>query len=161
RHVLPVAPARYEALPIPLAEGSWLVSVGAWVVRLRLELAARPAAEPPGPDDGQQVTTRAGTNVRRGSGAGEDAGARGPAAGGWQRDAEDAGGSRLGPPLLSLLPRPADTGPGATASCRRVRYRPKLSNSPFCTPPRKACHSSGVNARIASSGCLLLRTPTP
>jgi hypothetical protein len=76
RHVLPVAPARYEALPIPLAEGSWLVSVGAWVVRLRLELAARPAAEPPVPDDGRQVTTRAGTIVRRGSGAGEDAVAR-------------------------------------------------------------------------------------
>ena len=42
RHVLPVAPARYEALPVPLAEGSWLVSVGPWVVRLRLEVAARP-----------------------------------------------------------------------------------------------------------------------
>ena len=31
-HVLPVAPARYEALPVTLAEGSWLVSVGRWVV---------------------------------------------------------------------------------------------------------------------------------
>ena len=28
RHVLPVAPAHYEALPVTLAEGSWLVSVG-------------------------------------------------------------------------------------------------------------------------------------
>ena len=34
--VLPVAPARYEALPVVLAEGSWLVSVGTWVLRLRL-----------------------------------------------------------------------------------------------------------------------------
>src|SRR4029077_15029909 len=41
RHVLPVAPARYEALPVPLAEGPWLVSVGPWVVRLGLQ-GARP-----------------------------------------------------------------------------------------------------------------------
>jgi len=76
RHVLPVAPARYEALPVTLAEGSWLVSVGRWVVRLRLDLAASPPAEPPAPDDGKQVTTRAGTIVRRGGGPGEDAVAR-------------------------------------------------------------------------------------
>ena len=41
--VLPVAPARYEALPVVLAEGSWLVSVGTWVLRLRLDVPARPA----------------------------------------------------------------------------------------------------------------------
>jgi hypothetical protein len=76
RHVLPVAPARYEALPVTLAEGSWLVSVGRWVVRLRLEVVASALAEPPVPDDGKQVTTRAGTIVRRGSGPGEDAVAR-------------------------------------------------------------------------------------
>ena len=76
RHVLPVAPARYEALPVTLAEGSWLVSVGRWVVRLRLDVAARPPAEPPVPDDGKQLTTRAGTIVRRGSEPGEDAVAR-------------------------------------------------------------------------------------
>lgn len=47
RHVLPVAPARYEALPITLEEGSWLLSVGPWVLGLRLEpsrRAARPSA---------------------------------------------------------------------------------------------------------------------
>ena len=76
RHVLPVAPARYEALPVTLAEGSWLVSVGRWVLRLRLDLAASPPAEPPAPDDGKQVTTRAGTIVRRGGEPGEDAVAR-------------------------------------------------------------------------------------
>ena len=75
-HVLPVAPARYEALPVILAEGSWLVSVGRWVLRLRLELAARPPAEPPLPDGGKQVTTRAATIVRRGSEPAEDAAAR-------------------------------------------------------------------------------------
>jgi hypothetical protein len=73
RHVLPVAPTRYEALPVPLAEGSWLVSVGPWVLRLRLEVSGRRPAEPPVPADGQQLTTRAGTIVRRGSEPGEDA----------------------------------------------------------------------------------------
>ena len=42
-HVLPMAPERYEALPVVLARGSWLVSVGAWVLRLRLDVPARPA----------------------------------------------------------------------------------------------------------------------
>src|SRR5208283_5907356 len=37
RHVLPVAPARYEALPVVLEEGAWLVSVASWVLRLRLD----------------------------------------------------------------------------------------------------------------------------
>jgi hypothetical protein len=76
RHVLPVAPTRYEALPVPLAEGSWLVSVGPWVLRLRLEVSGRRPAEPPVPADGQQLTTRAGTIMRRGSEPGEDAVAR-------------------------------------------------------------------------------------
>lgn len=76
RHVLPVAPTRYEALPVPLAEGSWLVSVGPWVLRLRLEVSSHRPAEPLVPVDGQQLTTRAGTIVRRGSEPGEDAVAR-------------------------------------------------------------------------------------
>ena len=76
RHVLPVAPTRYEALPVPLAEGSWLVSVGPWVLRLRLEMSGHRPAEPPAPSDGQQLTTRAGTIMRRGSEPGEDAVAR-------------------------------------------------------------------------------------
>jgi hypothetical protein len=76
RHVLPVAPTRYEALPVPLAEGSWLVSVGPWVLRLRLDEASRRPAEPPVPADGKQLTTRAGTIVRRGSEPGADAVAR-------------------------------------------------------------------------------------
>jgi hypothetical protein len=76
RHVLPVAPTRYEALPVPLAEGSWLVSVGPWVLRLRLDEASRRPADPPVPADGKQLTTRAGTIVRRGSEPGEDAVAR-------------------------------------------------------------------------------------
>jgi hypothetical protein len=76
RHVLPVAPAHYEALPIALPEGSWLVSVGSWVVRLRLELPAGAAARQAAPDSEKQLTTRAGTIMRRGSTPGEDAVAR-------------------------------------------------------------------------------------
>ncbi len=41
-HVLPAAPEHYEALPFGLGEGTWLVSVGSWVVRLRLERTRRP-----------------------------------------------------------------------------------------------------------------------
>ena len=36
---------------------------------------------------------------------------------------------------------------------------PKPSNSPFLTPPRKACHSSEVNLRTGPAEFLLLRTP--
>ena len=76
RHVLPAAPARYEALPVILTEGSWLVSVGAWVLRLRLDAPAGPRADPAVPADGKQATTRAATIVRRSSEPGEDAVAR-------------------------------------------------------------------------------------
>ena len=41
RHVLPVAAARYEALAVALEEGEWLVSVGAWVLPLRLDVTDR------------------------------------------------------------------------------------------------------------------------
>ncbi len=71
-----MAPARYEALPVVLAEGSWLVSVGTWVLRLRLDRPTRPRAAPAAPDGEKQLTTRAGTIMRRGSVAGEDAVAR-------------------------------------------------------------------------------------
>jgi hypothetical protein len=33
RHVLPMAPAAYETLPVRLEDGSWLVSVGKWSCR--------------------------------------------------------------------------------------------------------------------------------
>jgi hypothetical protein len=74
-HVLPVAPARYEALPVTLAEGSWLVSVGARVVRLRLELPVRPLS---GANPSLPVgeTTKAGTIVQREGAPGEEAVAR-------------------------------------------------------------------------------------
>ena len=75
-HVLPVAPARYEALPVALAEGSWLVSVGAWVLPLRLDTSARTHADPVVPDAEKTPTTQAGTMVRRVADPGEGAVAR-------------------------------------------------------------------------------------
>jgi hypothetical protein len=71
--VLPVAPARYEALPVVLAEGSWLVSVGNWVLPLRLDVSARPRADLAAPDGDKQPATRAGKITLRGSPPGEDA----------------------------------------------------------------------------------------
>jgi hypothetical protein len=49
RHVLPAAPAQhYETLPVVLEGGTWLVSVGTWVLALRLTAGQRFEDEPPG-----------------------------------------------------------------------------------------------------------------
>lgn len=76
QHVLPVAPAQhYETLPVVLEEGAWLISVGHWVLPIRLEApvpaAGAPATGTPGGRDqpptqeGQVRTT--GSPVRRGA----------------------------------------------------------------------------------------------
>jgi hypothetical protein len=67
RHVLPVAPARYEAQALVLEEGPWLLSIGGWVLGLRLERAqdAPPAAgsdQPP-----TQTGSAAPARARQGS----------------------------------------------------------------------------------------------
>jgi hypothetical protein len=80
RHVLPVAPAQYEALPIVLEPGTWLVSVAAWVLPLRLEVPAqRPAPDPRpgGPQDRPGPVTQ---NARVGPVQGRSHPARGEAA---------------------------------------------------------------------------------
>jgi hypothetical protein len=75
-HVLPVAPAHYEALPVVLEPGSWLVSVGGWVLPLRLDEAARPRDERTPPRIDRQPATRDG-RVRAGAGdSAPDAAAR-------------------------------------------------------------------------------------
>ena len=74
--VLPVATASYEPLPVTLEEGLWLVSVGAWVVRLRLDMPVRPHADPAAPRGEVGLTTRAGEIVRRDGRPGQDAVAR-------------------------------------------------------------------------------------
>jgi hypothetical protein len=60
KHVLPVAPARYEALPVVLEAGTWVVSVGTWVLPLRLDAPARQLAEPAQLRTDKQPPTRDG-----------------------------------------------------------------------------------------------------
>jgi hypothetical protein len=59
RHVLPVAPAQhYETLPVVLEDGAWLVSVGTWVLPLRLEAPARRGPGPTAPQGSEQPPTQ-------------------------------------------------------------------------------------------------------
>ncbi len=73
-----MAPAHYEALPVVLEPGAWLVSVGTWVLALRLDVPARPRAQP-APQHDQQPPTQDGKVLanaswaRRGSPPREDA----------------------------------------------------------------------------------------
>jgi hypothetical protein len=67
RYVLPVAPASYEARPVVLEEGQWLVSVASWVLCLRLETQAAAGTDPAEPDDDKAATTQAA--LVRGSGS--------------------------------------------------------------------------------------------
>jgi hypothetical protein len=60
KHVLPVAPARYEALAVVLEAGPWLVSVGDWVLPIRLDAPARQLARPDVPRADKQPPTRDG-----------------------------------------------------------------------------------------------------
>lgn len=59
RHVLPVAPAHYEAQPVVLEEGAWLVSINTWVLPVRLDVPARPRAQPAAPRSDKQPATQA------------------------------------------------------------------------------------------------------
>jgi hypothetical protein len=70
RHVLPVAPESYEARPVVLDQGLWVVSVAAWVLRLRLDMPSEADVDADDPDDDQEVVTRANESVRRGPAAG-------------------------------------------------------------------------------------------
>ena len=70
RHVLPVAPAQhYETLPVVLEQGEWLVSVGTWVLPLRLEAVSRdPAPASRGkeqPPTQEEESRTVGSAVRR------------------------------------------------------------------------------------------------
>ena len=68
QHVLPMAPAHYEALPVVLEEGSWLISVGTWVLPLRLETPARVRAKPTAPNREGQPATQDGRVLARAAG---------------------------------------------------------------------------------------------
>jgi hypothetical protein len=67
RHVLPVAPESYEARPVVLDQGLWVVSVAAWVLRLRLDLPTEADVDAADTGGDQQPVTRANEPVRRGA----------------------------------------------------------------------------------------------
>jgi hypothetical protein len=68
-HVLPAAPAHYEALPVVLEEGRWLVSVGSWVLPLRLDGPSGPRGRQAAPPGDEQPRTRDSTVLRNASAA--------------------------------------------------------------------------------------------
>src|SRR5262249_61672192 len=93
----------------------------------------------------------------------------GPAAGWASAQAGTRAALSCGSPGPSGLLSSAGRGAGTPRDRRRPLpddrsassgpYLPKLSNSPFLTPPRKACHSSDVNLRTGPAEFLLFRTP--
>ena len=69
RHVLPPAPARYEVQPVVLEAGSWLLSVGNWVLRLRLDVPGPPGTARAGrPGHSGREGARQRVRARRGGG---------------------------------------------------------------------------------------------
>ena len=69
RHVLPIARESYEARPVVLDQGLWLVSVAAWVLRLRLDLPTEARVDAADTGGDQQPVTQANENVRPGPAA--------------------------------------------------------------------------------------------
>jgi hypothetical protein len=70
RHVLPVAPESYEARPVVLDQGLWVVNVAAWVLRLRLDMPAKAGVEAAAPAGDEEMVTLANESVRWGAAAG-------------------------------------------------------------------------------------------
>ena len=69
-HVLPAAPESYEARPVVLDQGLWVVSVAAWVLRLRLDMPTEAGVDAADTGGDQEAVTRANETVRRGAVAG-------------------------------------------------------------------------------------------
>ena len=67
RHVLPPAPESYEARPVVLDQGLWVVSVADWVLRLRLDMAAAAGDDATAPDGDREQVTVGNETVRRGA----------------------------------------------------------------------------------------------
>lgn len=68
--VLPIARESYEARPVVLDQGLWVVSVAAWVLRLRLDMPTEAGVDAADPDGDQEVVTQASETVRREAAAG-------------------------------------------------------------------------------------------
>jgi hypothetical protein len=69
RYVLPVAPESYEARPVVLEQGLWLVSVAARVLRLRLDMPTEADVDAAGPNRDREPTTQAAEITRRAAAA--------------------------------------------------------------------------------------------
>ena len=67
QHVLPVVPAPYETLPVRLDEGSWLVSVGKWVLQLCVDVPVDRRDQPTVPHGDEQPRTQDGRYLENGS----------------------------------------------------------------------------------------------
>jgi hypothetical protein len=63
RQVLPVAPEHYETLPIRLEAGSWVISVGRWVLPLCVDVPVPGRGEPTVPLSHGQPVTQEGTRL--------------------------------------------------------------------------------------------------
>jgi hypothetical protein len=70
RHVLPIAPDRYETVPVRLEEGAWLVSVGRWVLPVCIDVPAQRRGEPTVPHRASEPHTQQ-KRVRLDGGAGQ------------------------------------------------------------------------------------------
>jgi hypothetical protein len=70
RHVLPIAPDRYETVPVRLEVGAWLVSVGRWVLPVCIDVPARHRGEPTVPHRASEPRTQQ-KQVRLDGGAGQ------------------------------------------------------------------------------------------
>jgi hypothetical protein len=57
RHVLPIAPAQYETVPVRLEAGAWLVSVGKWVLPVCIDVPSQHRGQPTVPLSGGQPRT--------------------------------------------------------------------------------------------------------
>ena len=65
RHVLPAAPESYEARPVVLDQGLWVVCVAAWALRLRLDMPAEADVAAAAPDGDQKAPVTQASEVTR------------------------------------------------------------------------------------------------
>jgi hypothetical protein len=72
RHVLPMAPERYETVPVRLAAGQWLISVGKWVLPLCVDVLSQHRGRPTVPLSGSQARTQEGAAPNGSAGLGHD-----------------------------------------------------------------------------------------
>jgi hypothetical protein len=79
RHVLPIAPAQYETVPVRLESGSWLVSVGRWVLPVCIDVPSRQRDQPTVPISAGQPHTQESPRQNGSAAAGAGAGHVSPA----------------------------------------------------------------------------------